>query len=562
MKICALLLASMFKNEAKNIIRMLESSYKYIDYYFFQNNGSSDGTEQLVKEFLDSHNKKYTIYNVDSFVGFGWNRNDLFTKLESIPHNCNWILSMDCDETLQVDEDYDFEFDDNIHAYHVTAECGNSIYFRARLFNAKFKWRYNFDTAHETIYIDDPNIRDNFIIRDLPKKIRQIGYPTGESYSIPTKYLTDALILEERLNRQNTLLTDRYHFWYIAKSYHDAMYNNTLPLGITQQHEFARRSNYYFLEFVDQVHDFKSTNKSKHIDEMSFYSLLCMGLNYKFLGDIENAIFYFTNSTQFCPLRNEQYVQLVEIYIEQKEYKKALEISEILVDKNRVNPFPHLHFILNKDCYKDTGNYVEQLHKKVIENLPMHNIAINNNLSKKLFVVDNFYTDPFKIREYALSVEYLSDIRYYKGIRSTKQHVFLGTKEVFETILGQKIVNFTDFYSMCGVFQICTAEDPLVYHYDNQKWAAMIYLSPDAPMDCGTHLLRHKQTGIRSAEDPNSNSAFTGGFYDKTKFEIIDTIGSVFNRLVIFDSRSIHAASQYFGNSKETGRLTHLFFFD
>ena len=90
----------------------------------------------------------------------------------------------------------------------------------------------------------------------------------------------------------------------------------------------------------------------------------------------------------------------------------------------------------------------------------------------------------------------------------------------------------------------------------------MVYLSPDAPVDCGTSLLMHKSTGIRTSDDPNSDSAFIGGFYDKTKFEVVDVIGSIFNRLVIFDSRCIHAACQYLGNSKETGRLTHLFFFD
>ena len=191
----------------------------------------------------------------------------------------------------------------------------------------------------------------------------------------------------------------------------------------------------------------------------------------------------------------------------------------------------------------------------------MYTLAINTQKKKRLFVVDNFYVNPNEIRNYALGVEYSPDIRFYKGMRSTQQHIFQGTKEAFENIMGEKITRFED-HIMCGRFQICTAEDPIVFHYDDQKWAAMIYLSPDAPYDCGTSLLAHKATNIRGADDSNSDLAFTGGFYDKTKFSIVDTIGSVFNRLVIFDSRCIHAACQYFGNSKETGRLTHLFFFD
>ena len=39
-KICMI---GMFKNESKGILRMLESTWKYIDFYVFQDNGSTDG---------------------------------------------------------------------------------------------------------------------------------------------------------------------------------------------------------------------------------------------------------------------------------------------------------------------------------------------------------------------------------------------------------------------------------------------------------------------------------------------------------------------------------------
>ena len=41
----------MFKNEAKNVLRMLESSLNLVDYYVFQNNGSEDNTQQIVENF-------------------------------------------------------------------------------------------------------------------------------------------------------------------------------------------------------------------------------------------------------------------------------------------------------------------------------------------------------------------------------------------------------------------------------------------------------------------------------------------------------------------------------
>jgi len=43
-----------------------------------------------------------------------------------------------------------------------------------------------------------------------------------------------------------------------------------------------------------------------------------------------------------------------------------------------------------------------------------------NNYDKRIFVVDNFYSDPYVVREYALQQEFISDLRYYKGKRSRK----------------------------------------------------------------------------------------------------------------------------------------------
>ena len=52
------------------------------------------------------------------------------------------------------------------------------------------------------------------------------------------------------------------------------------------------------------------------------------------------------------------------------------------------------------------------------------------------------------------------------------------------------------------------------------------------------------------------------GYLDSTEFDLVDVVGNVYNRLVLFDAQVIHAASTYFGTTKENGRLFQLFFFD
>ena len=192
----------------------------------------------------------------------------------------------------------------------------------------------------------------------------------------------------------------------------------------------------------------------------------------------------------------------------------------------------------------------------------MNDFAINPFLEKKIFVAENFYQNPYKVRELALEQNFQANLNYYKGKRTDEQVIFEGTKEAFESVMGQKITKWADYYPMCGRFQSCTAEDSLVYHWDNQKWAGMIYLTPDAPYVGGTSMFSHKKTRIRHESEPGSSVSFEGGFYDRSKFELVDTVGNVFNRLVIFDAKCIHAANESFGKDLQSSRLFHMFFFD
>lgn len=183
-------------------------------------------------------------------------------------------------------------------------------------------------------------------------------------------------------------------------------------------------------------------------------------------------------------------------------------------------------------------------------------------MKKRIFVVDNFYLNPDEVRALALQQEFHSNNNLYRGKRTDAQIILPGTKEAFETIMGQRIVNWADVHGMCGRFQSCSAGDQIVYHTDYQQWAGMVYLTPDAPYSCGTSTFAKKGTRCRHADDATIGSAFEGGYYDRTKFDLVDTIGNVYNRLVIFDARCIHSANEYFGTNVENSRLFHMFFFD
>ncbi len=182
-----------------------------------------------------------------------------------------------------------------------------------------------------------------------------------------------------------------------------------------------------------------------------------------------------------------------------------------------------------------------------------------NTYNKRLWVVDNFYQNPDKIRAFALKESYSDDNRFYKGMRTLKPYRHPDLKLVFEDIMSEEITDFEGNNNGC--FQITSAENPRVWHCDGQKWAGMVYLTPDAPLRSGTRTHRSLRTGSRHA-DENLGDAFAMGNYDSTQFEIADDIANIYNRLVLFNARMIHSAGPYFGNHYTNGRLIQLFFFD
>ena len=253
------------------------------------------------------------------------------------------------------------------------------------------------------------------------------------------------------------------------------------------------------------------------------------------------------------PKEETQVQQQITETKETKETKETQEIKEKeLENKNEI--------ILPENIS------VESLIKQFAE---QNNITSNYNildarLSSKIqsfVVVDNFYENPDSVRNFALSQTFNEHKDYHKGKRTDNCYRFNGIKEEFERILGVKIKNW-DKYGTNGCFQLCIAGDQIVYHNDTQEYAGVLFLTPDAPPNTGTSFYRSKHTKTMKPTSDTSDIIFKNGFLDSTEFEMVDTVGNIYNRIVLFDSKMIHAATQYFGTNDKNGRLFQLFFFD
>ena len=190
-----------------------------------------------------------------------------------------------------------------------------------------------------------------------------------------------------------------------------------------------------------------------------------------------------------------------------------------------------------------------------------------------LIVIDNFYKNPYDTRNYILKQEF-SVKGNYPGKR-TKSYANKHLKQIIQKYVepfGGKITQFpipnsdipesAEIYN--GAFQYTTIRDKSWIHVDEyNNWAGVLYLTPNAPLSAGTTFYRFKDgTTIKRDRDIlENNKEIDRWSQDLTKWEEIDKVGNVFNRLILFNSNRYHMSRDYFGDTKENSRLFQVFFF-
>ena len=195
-------------------------------------------------------------------------------------------------------------------------------------------------------------------------------------------------------------------------------------------------------------------------------------------------------------------------------------------------------------------------------------------------VIENFYENPDAIRKFALAQEYT-----FCHDRLNMEYVYPGsrTKDLFDldSKLHEKICKkLVSVYhnaeydlmrwAISTSFQSVSAEyDQGVIHTDhNTVFAAVLYLSPDAPLNGGTSLFKKNNTfdekKYQQALDDNDARFKAGEIAMDTSyhsmFDEIVRVNNVYNTLIIYEGRHFHAANKFFGKELKDSRLAQVFF--
>lgn len=193
------------KNESKVIERCLKSTKPLIDYWVIVDTGSTDGTQEIIKEYMkgipgELHERPW--------VNFGHNRNE---ALQLAKNKGDYLLFIDADEEFILTEDFVKPGLDK-DSYFIMTDFGGTHYVRLQLINNHLNWKW-VGVLHE--YLESSEAKTS----ELVTGIFNIPRCEGARSQDPEKFKKDAAILEKALLEEPD--NSRYAF-YLGQSYRDA----------------------------------------------------------------------------------------------------------------------------------------------------------------------------------------------------------------------------------------------------------------------------------------------------------------------------------------------------
>lgn len=193
------------KNESHVIKRCLESAKPLIDYWVIVDTGSTDHTQEIIKEFMkdipgELHERPW--------VNFAHNRNE---ALQLADGKADYIFFLDADDMVKLAPEFCKKKLDK-DSYLIDIHYGGMTYGRSALIKSHLPWEWK-GVVHEVI-----TCRQGFSSGTWPEVMLQIVGGGGRSHD-PEKFLKDAALLEKALQEEPH--ETRYRF-YLAQSYRDA----------------------------------------------------------------------------------------------------------------------------------------------------------------------------------------------------------------------------------------------------------------------------------------------------------------------------------------------------
>ena len=355
------------KNESKIITRLFDSVVSIIDCYCICDTGSTDNTVELIKTYFENKNIQGKIVS-EPFKNFAYNRN---FALKSAVGMSDYVLLMDADMILEI-KNFNKENLKNFDSCYILQGNNDFYYQNMRIVKNNGLFSY-VGVTHE--YISTPS--NNKLLHITKDQLFITDYGDGgcknDKFVRDIKLLTDGIIDEPNNS-------ERYHF-YLANSYHDTG------------------------NFEKAIETYEKRIKIGGWNQEIWYSYYRIGLCYKKMGKIADAIFTWMNAYDFLPSRTENLYEIINHYRHISKSKLAeffYNMAKDSLNKNK-NVNRDSYLFLHNDIYTYKLDYeftifaayvgVNNINDQVV--IVLNNCgdgSINNNLFSNM----KFYKDILK----------------------------------------------------------------------------------------------------------------------------------------------------------------------
>jgi len=213
-------LTMIVKNESKVIRKCIDSVRDYINYWVIVDTGSTDGTQDLIKEIMAEYDIPGELHE-RPWVDFGHNRTE---NLKLAKDKSDYRLIIDADDVLFVENGENPFINLTEDFYKIKLRLGSLAYYRTQVIRGDQDWKY-IGVLHE--YLSGPegiNLTEEF----LPEGVEMHAAVSGHNRDIKgkDKYYNDALIFEKAIittpKEELPIDLERRYVFYMAQSYRDA----------------------------------------------------------------------------------------------------------------------------------------------------------------------------------------------------------------------------------------------------------------------------------------------------------------------------------------------------
>jgi glycosyltransferase involved in cell wall biosynthesis len=312
-------LSMIVKNESHVILRLLNSIYKHIDYWAIVDTGSTDGTQEIIRNFFTEKNLPGELIEME-WVDFSTCRN---VALEAIEKKTDYGIWIDADEEFIPMQGFDIKIalSKDLDVISVPTRYGGVDYTRKSIWKCGrgFKWR---GPIHELL--ESPDEKTGGVLHGAHVLVRAEGHSWQ---NIREKYLSHAGILEKY-----TEVNDEPRWiFYTAQSYRDA--------GELEKSFDWYRKRAEILEggFAEEVY-FSRFMMAKMAEMMN--------------KDKREIIELYNIAHKTDPVRGESIKSLVQFLQKNEEWEQAYIYSQYGLRYNQKNPYPHRILFVDNALYE------------------------------------------------------------------------------------------------------------------------------------------------------------------------------------------------------------------